>query len=53
MVAIPSIVLIATMAFLSLFAATISSRTWMKMTALGCAIFEIGAVVFLLITVSH
>lgn len=51
MIAAPSIAMIAALAMLSLFAATILSRRWMRYTALGIGIAEIVMLAILLFAI--
>lgn len=52
MIAIPAIVLIGWMAMLSMIAALILSRRWMRYVALGCAAIQVAAVM-VLVLVAH
>lgn len=51
MSAAPSIAMIAVLAMLSFFGAMILSRPWQRWIAFGCGIFEVAAVIFLLVEV--
>lgn len=47
MITVPSIVMLSLLAFMSMFAASILSRPWMRWTALTLATMETIMVVFL------
>jgi hypothetical protein len=52
MTAIPSIVLVAWLAMLSMVGAVVLRRPWQKYVALGCAAIEVAVVAFLVVLVS-
>lgn len=49
MIYVPSIAMCGLLAMMSMVAAIILQKRWMKYVALGCALFETGMVAFLVI----